>query len=202
VDEILKPETLSAFLLFAVPGVVALYVRAQFLTGRLPPLAEGLVAYITFSLIYHAVAYPVAYPLYAAAINSPWSRAGWFVLLFLGPALLGAVLGLDVRRGWTKRLLRRAGIQTVHPVECAWDWHFGRCREGWVLAVLKDGTRWAGYLGLNSFISSNPAERDIFIERVYEVQEDGKSWEALSSSVWIAQGELQSIEFWPPSGGS
>jgi len=201
VGDLLKLETLALFLVFAVPGIVALYVRAQFLTGRLPPVAEAMIAYLTVSVIYHALAYPVARPLYGAAIDSGLTRAGWFLLLFLGPALLGLLLGLNVRKGWAKAVLTRLGLQTVHPVDSAWDWHFGRCEECWVLAVLKDGTQWAGHMGPNSFMSSSPAERDIYIETVYEVAEKGRPWVPRTSSVWIAQGELQSLEFWPIATG-
>lgn len=200
-DELLKPETLVLFLVFAVPGIVAMYVRAQFLTGRLPPVGEAMIAYVTLSLIYHALAYPVAHPLYRAPLTSGSAAALWFVLLFLGPALFGLLLGLNVRMGWTNALLSRTGLQTVHPVDCAWDWHFGKCEEGWILATLKDGTKWAGHMGPNSFMSSNPAERDIFIEKVYEIVEEGTPWVPRVSSVWIAQGELQSLEFWPISVG-
>lgn len=196
-DNILTPQTLSYFLIFAVPGVVALYVRAQFLTGRMPPVGEGLLAYVTLSLVYHALAYPIAYPLYRADISSIWNKVGWFALLFAVPGLLGLVLGLNIRKGWTKRLLNRWKIHTVHPINCAWDWHFGQCEEGWVLAVLKDGTKWAGYMGVSSFMSSDASERDIFIERVYELGGEGKPWIPRVSSVWIAHGELQSLEFWP-----
>lgn len=177
--------------------MVALYVRAQFLTGRLPPVGEGLLAYVTLSLIYHALTYPIAYPLYGMALSSSWNKAAWFILIFLGPAVIGLLLGLNIRKGWTKWLLTKLRINTVHPIHCAWDWRFGNCEECWVLAVLKDGTQWAGYMGVDSFMSSDSAERDIYIEKVYEILEEGKPWVPRTSSVWIAHGEIQSLEFWP-----
>jgi hypothetical protein len=180
-----------------VPGIVALYVRAQFLTGRLPSIGEGLIAYVIVSLVYHALAYPLAHPLYGADLSIFWNKVGWFLLLFAGPAAIGLLLGLNVRKGWTKGLLSKWGINPVHPVHCAWDWHFGNCKEGWVLAVLKDGTKWAGYLGPNSFISSDSAERDILIEKVYDIPGNDRPWTARTSSVWISHGEIQSLEFWP-----
>lgn len=196
-DEILKPESLILFLMFTVPGLVALYVRAQFLTGRLPPIAEGLAGYVTLSLVYHALAYPIAAPLYARPLVSGWWSLAWFGLLFVGPVLLGLLLGLGIRKGWTQALLRRVGLHTVHPADSAWDWLCSSAQACWVLAVLKDGTKWAGYFGPGSFISTDPAERDIFIEKVYEIRKVGQPWIPRASSVWIAHGELQSLEFWP-----
>jgi hypothetical protein len=43
-SELLTPERLGFFLMFSVPGFIILYFRAQFKTGRLPPLAEGVVS--------------------------------------------------------------------------------------------------------------------------------------------------------------
>lgn len=195
-DQMLSPDNIKTFLFFVVPGIIALYIRAQFMAGRIPPISEGIVAYATVSLVYHALAYPLAASLYSGGDISGWLAFWWFVLIIVGPASLGLILGLNVKRGWMKALLARAGIATVHPVDCAWDWHFSTCKESWVLVVLKDGTKWGGFLGKNSFMSSSNSERDMFIEKVYEIRDDSP-WEARTSSVWIAQGEIQSIEFWP-----
>ncbi|AHE55039.1 DUF6338 family protein [Sphingomonas sanxanigenens] len=196
-DGILKPETIIFFVLFAVPGIVALYVRAQFLTGRMPPLGEGIVGYVILSLIYHAAIFPFASSFYATPSVRGWYAAGWFSLLFLGPAILGFALGLNIRKGWSKKLLSYLKINTIHPVNSAWDWRFGDCKECWVMAVLKDGTKWYGYLGTDSFMSSDVAERDIFIQHVYDYEGNDKPWTPKNTSVWIAHGEIQSLEFWP-----
>ncbi|MFA7441273.1 MAG: DUF6338 family protein [Sphingomonadaceae bacterium] len=195
-EALLDTEKVQTFLFFAVPGIIALYVRAQFLTGRMPPIAEGIATYVTLSLIYHAITYPLASSFYTASCASALAWVGWIVLLFVAPAILGLLLGLNVRKGWSKRLLTKARLNTVHPINCAWDWRFSECEACWTLATLKDGTRWAGFMGQQSFISSDPGERDIYIQQVYEIGDDN-SWTPRTSSVWIAHGEIQSLEFWP-----
>lgn len=193
--DILKPETLALFLIFSVPGIIALYFRAQFLAGRLPTASEGAVSYITVSLAYHAIAYPIARSIYESGSLEGWLWTGWLALIFIGPAILGILLGLNIRKGWTKKLVNRFGINTIHPVNCAWDWRFGHCPECWVIVTLKDDTKWYGYMGANSFMSSDPAERDIYIEYVYEFTADGQPWAARNTSVWIGHGEIQTLEF-------
>lgn len=195
--EILKPETLSLFLVFTVPGIIALYFRAQFLSGRIPSAADGALSYITLSLAYHAIAYPIARPLYVAGSIEGWYGVWWFSLIFVGPTLLGMILGLNVRKGWTKKLINRFGLNTIHPVNSAWDWKFGHCPECWVIVTLKDDTKWYGYMGLNSFMSSDPTERDLFIEHVYQMEGEGQPWTPRNASVWISHGEIQSLEFIP-----
>ncbi len=195
-DALLSPEKLQIFLLVAVPGIVALYVRAQFISGRLPPISEGFVGYLILSLVYLALIYPLLLLMPSSSTTHWWLIPAWFLLLFVVPALVGLLLGLNIRRGWTKKLLERTGINTVHPVDSAWDWRFGGCSECWVLASLKDDTKWAGRLGPGSFASTDPSERDLYIEQVYEIG-DNNQWIERSSGVWIAHGEIRTIEFWP-----
>lgn len=183
--------------MFSVPGFIILYFRAQFITGRLPPVAEGAVSYVTLSLIYQAVSYPITATQFITGPMTLWHWAGWFMFIFVVPAIIGGALGLNVRKGWSKAIVNKFGISTIHPIKCAWDWHFGQCKECWVMAVLKDGTKWYGYMGENSFMSSEPTERDLFIEYVYVMEQEGKPWTPRSSSVWIAHGEIQSLEFLP-----
>ena len=67
----------------------------------------------------------------------------------------------------------------------------------WVLVTLKDGTRFAGFCGPESFMSSDPTERDIYIERIYDV-DDQNNWSSRrEKGVLITAGEIQTIEFWP-----
>ncbi len=195
--ELLTPEKLGLFLMFAVPGIIALYFRGQFLTGRLPPLGEGIIAYVILSLIYQALCYPLTKNLFDSTPITGWRWLVWFTFIFVFPAVIGIFLGLNIRRGWLRWLVNKCGFSTIHPVNSAWDWRFGQCEECWVIVVLKDGTKWHGYLGVNSFMSSDSGERDLFIESVYLSDKEGEPWSSRSSSVWIAHGEIQTLEFIP-----
>jgi len=195
-DSLLNTQNLSVFLVFFVPGIIILYVRSLFLNGRRPALAEGVIAYVTISLIYHALAYPFATPLYIGPETSTVQRREWFLMLFVIPIIIGGFLGWMTQRGWGRRILSKSGLNLIHPVDNAWDWKFSNCEECWVIAMLKDGTRWAGYLGTNSFMSSIATERDIYIEAVYEITKKDE-WIDRETSVWLAHGEIQSLEFFP-----
>lgn len=195
-ENLLQPQNLAFFLIFGVPGVIALYFRAQFLTGKPAASSEGIIAYITISMVYLALLFPL-FGMSAFARAANWHWAFWFSLLFVGPALLGILLGLNIRKGWSKALIKFAGISTIHPIDSAWDWRFANCDECWIIVALKDGAKWAGYLGADSFMSSDRAERDIYIQHVYAMTDDGTPWRSLGTSVWIAHGEIQSMEFLP-----
>ena len=69
--------------------------------------------------------------------------------------------------------------------------------QQWVLVTLKDGTRFAGFCGEESFMSSDPGERDIYIQWTYDI-DDHNNWSSRGESgVLIAAGEVQTTEFWP-----
>ena len=69
--------------------------------------------------------------------------------------------------------------------------------EQWVLVTLKDDTKFVGLCGQGSFISSDPTERDIYIEQVYDMDDESNwSWPG-RKGVLIGPGEVKTIEFWP-----
>lgn len=195
--DLLDLEKLQLFFLFAVPGIIALYVRAQFLDGRMPSFADGLFVYVTLSLVYHAIwflVYPSIYgiTLSSATVSQKLKLAG---LVFVAPTLLGLLSAANIKNQWIQTVFRRRGVSVLHPIGTAWDWKFSTTNESWVIVRLKNGKSWAGVLGSKSFISSSPQERDILIEQVYTIDDNDK-WIERDSSVLITHGEIQSVEFW------
>ena len=91
-------------------------------------------------------------------------------------------------------------MHPVHVILAAWDWKFSSSEQNWVLVTLKGDTKFAGFCGVNSFISSDPNERDIFIGKVYDFDDD--KWidnDRIAKnvkSVLITAGEIKTIGFW------
>lgn len=193
-------EHIHLILLFVVPGLIAVYVRAQFITGRRPPHSEALLSYLAISIIYYALALPLYYWLLAPLDVGRFKIIAWFAAVFVGPAILGALLGLNAREGFIRNLAMKLGFNPVHVMPTAWDWKFSGMPEQWVLVTLKNGTRFAGYCGLGSFISSDPNERDIYLDQVYEMSDDNAWSRCDQRSVLIACGEVSTVEFWPTEG--
>ena len=122
----------------------------------------------------------------------------WFCILFVSPAVLGAATGLLSQRAIVRRVLAGFGVHTVHPVPTAWDYVFSHLPPTgfWVLVTLVDGSTVAGVLSDRSFASSDPLERDLFLEKVYRVEDDG-AWQPvpMNRGVWIHGKALRAIEF-------
>ncbi len=192
--KLLSVNSLYLILVFIVPGFIALSVRSQFITGRIPSENKAsLLSYLTISVIYGALVLPVVDP---ALIQD--SRLVWFGVVFVGPIFLGLLLGINIQKDLVRRFLNRFGLYPAHAIPTAWDWKFNGMAEQWVLVTLKDGTRFAGFYGVQSFVSSNSDERDMFIQWIYDIAEDG-TWTPPKSErgVLIAAEEIRTIEFWP-----
>ena len=181
---------------FLAPGLIVLFVRSQFVTGRISP-DLGAVPYVIVSVVYYALAYPFLEILLAIQQPGVGKAIGWFTLIFVGPAILGLVLGINIQKNLFRRLLQRCGLHLVHAIPTAWEWKFSAMPPQWVLVTLKDGTRFAGYCGPQSFISSDPAERDMYIEQIYDLDADHQWVNVGKKEVLITSGEIQTIEFWP-----
>ena len=125
----------------------------------------------------------------------------WFVWLFVIPLVVGFALATiqNAQIGnWARSALARFGLSPVHPIPTAWDWKFSDGNKQWVLVTLTDGSQVAGYWGSESFVSSDPTERDIYIQKIYALDPATGNWkEAGDSGILIASGQVQTIEFWP-----
>ena len=191
-----SPEAIQTILAFVVPGLVLMFFRSQFLTGRGQKHSDALLSYFVISVIYLAATLPAFQ--WISQKDAGWSVAGWIGLLFGLPALIGCLIGLAARKEVTRQLLRRLRINPVHPIAAAWDWKFGDMAGAYVLVTIKDGGPIAGYCGDASFISSDPGERDLYLEKVYEIDEEGTWQDAGQRSMLIKADEVRFVEFIAP----
>ena len=175
-----------------MPGFVALSIRSQFVAGEsLSDNWERSLAYVKISVIYGTlVLWLVDLSLVA---KSDWAFPG---VVFLGPTVLGLVLGINAQEDYFRRLLNFIRIFPIHPSPTAWDRKLSRTSEQWVLVTLKNGDTVAGFYGKESFTASSPNERDMYIQWIYNTDEKGSSPSTPEKSVYIGPGEISTIEFW------
>lgn len=160
----------------------------------------SLLRFLTLSCVNYGLWSWLVYLVVKSSIfmDHPFrSAAAWFFIIFVSPVVFGALLGALSQRNTVRRLLDRLGIYTVHPIPAAWDYFFSTTGPVWVLVTLKDGSAVAGRFGGRSFASSDSAERDLFVESIYRVEEHGTWTEVpLNAGIWIRGDEIRHIEFW------
>lgn len=199
--EIESADNLYMILAFIVPGLIIVFVRAQFLTGRSPPHSEALLSYFTMSIIYWALMLPIINVAPEIENDYLGKIFAWAALVFFCPALLGVLLGFNAQKGLIRKLVRKSGMNPVDVMPTSWDWKFSSAEPQHILITLKNGVRFAGYCGPRSFISSDPGERDIYIEKVYDLDGNDNWIDRGDKSALIVAGEISTIEFWPPQQG-
>ena len=188
-------------LAFVVPGFVFSAFRNQFTTGRERQGSEQVFRFIAYSAVNYAV---FSGPIYLILENypSPLFRAVlWVFVILIGPAALGIASGASIQNNWTRRVFHRLKLYPVHMVPSAWDYKFGSMEGEWVLVVLKNDVKFAGHFGVSSFASTDQDERDVYIEKVYDI-DDKDVWTPTQKSVLICSGEIRTIEFWPVTKGN
>lgn len=190
-------EQLSLISAFIVPGLVAMFVRCQFLTGRIDTSKDALLGFFTISLIWAGITSPILLWLGDARLSLPWQVLAWLLWAVVGPAGLGVLLGRSASRGWFRRVMQRLGMRTVHVLPTAWDWKFGSLDASWVTVTMKDGARISGFVGARSFASSDPRERDLYMEEVWRVDENNQWTRHGEWGVLIPHGEIRCVEFTP-----
>lgn len=194
-----------------VPGLIMLYIRSQFMAGQHQPRSETLLLYLVVSIAYYALIIPIVdlflpqgsgesttsvYSILSQESGdlTPWH---WLLIVFVIPILVGLFLGLNIQKNILTKFLQLIGINLVHAIPTAWDWKFGNRKAQWVLVTLNDGTQFAGFLGSKSFISTSPYERDMYIQYLYEIDDEDNWTPRGRSGVLIASGKIKTIEFWP-----
>jgi hypothetical protein len=103
-----------------------------------------------------------------------------------------------VTKNYLKDELRSITNLTERPVPQPWDCKFGENKACWIIVYLKDGTSIGGWYGKNSYCSSSPSKEQIYLEEVYEVDEDGVFGADSvrgTEGILILGDEISAIEF-------
>lgn len=197
----LNPSTLIYTGFALVPGLLVLYVRAQFLAGHAAKLVEGILPYFIVTIAYWSVITTIfGSSDFRAFWTEDLQRISLFIILFVlvVPALIGLLAGIEIRLGFVRWILQISGLNPLHPITYAWDWKFNNIDPQFLLVTLKDGTKFAGFItGNDSLASSDPNHRDLCIGQLYAIPDsEDEDWQiAQGRSAWIAGAEIQSIEF-------
>lgn len=169
-----------AFALFALPGFISILVfrllhpvaRSRFQDLILEAVAFGA---INFALMSWAI--PVAGWLFAGFQEPQWARLYLLavVVVFVAPAIWPVLLLQFMRfaenRGWILR-----------SVNSAWDQFFLQKESCWVIVHLHNGKRIGGFFGRDSYASLYPEPGSIYIQQIWNLDDDGKFLEAVPDS--------------------
>lgn len=198
---------LLLLLLLVLPGTVYQFVRTR-LRGPSPDDAGALsrvLRALGVSALLIAVYALVAGPQIAGLLTRAQSQdlstlrplaALALLLLVLVPALLAA--GDHARR--LKTLKPSKLLRAYDPTPRAWDDAFTNRDPCYVRVLTADGRYIGGWYGEDSFVSSYPEPREIFLETAHLMDPDGKIGDEVphSAGLYIRCDDVQSVEFVAP----
>lgn len=163
-------KTIEFFIVFVVPGLVSISVYRLLMPARRLDWSSALPQ----GLFYSSINFVVLLPLIAFAGSESFREQHGFlswiaiaIVLLLFPAAWPAILRAAFRWKWLA-----SRIQIPYPT--AWDFFFDIRDPAFVLVHLNSGSLIGGYWGGKSYAGSFPNDGDIYLEAVYEVDENGE----------------------------
>lgn len=198
-------ETFKGFLLFIVflvPGFIFRIVEGQFayLDKRLDwgRFALGLLARST-------IVYAIVGPWIFQSWQSGWIQSHPVAAIYLFASLalllsvaLGIFAGIVRQKEWLRKFIERFDLKPFeqHDIPTAWDRVFSKAEPSWIIVTFKDQSQVTGWYGSDSYVSSDPDERDLFISSTVRTNEKGELEIAENSGgVYIRIDEIKTIEF-------
>jgi hypothetical protein len=159
-------QTLAVFLIFFVPGFISLKIYDLFVASERRDFNKSVLDAVAYSALNFAVLFPLIAAMRSGHLPSFWWYASAFLVLLICPAAWPVILLRMRNWPFFRQRLR-------NPNARAWDSFFAGAKSYWVIVHLNDGRRIGGVYGVNSFSSNSPAEPEIYLEQVWELDEDG-----------------------------
>ena len=185
-------QQLPLFILLTLPGLLSMKVYGLLMPGERPAGSTLLLEAVVYGVANLGIwFFPLAFVFLPRRFDHPVQLViAGIVMLFVSPIALAFAVNALLR--W-KRM--RPWIR--HPLPTAWDYLFERLPNGWVLIRLKSGLLIGGLIGANSFASSFPHRRDLYVEQTWKLNEDGGFEAAVPQSrgVIVSMDDCETLEF-------
>ena len=190
-------EVLFYTCIFLLPG----FIIKSIMDTLVLPVKHNDTKYFFSCLLYSVVNCAVwswAY-LLLNKISEEHPTIYWISLLattVVGATLLAILIGVVKQKGFIEWLFAKMRVNKNHSVPTAWDYYFSKQEESWIIVTLKNGKTIYGKFSEHSFASSDTEERDLYIEKTYNIKED-MTWveDDKSKGILVAKDEIETIEF-------
>lgn len=202
------PTTIEALVIVALvlsPGYIFTQVARRVIAHVEEPTdVRFLFTVIAAGTAIHGLMFPLtSYVLdYYVARTLPqhrWAVFFWAIIVaFVVPVVLGVVVGRMTLWRWVESLLDKIGLGYVDRMPSAWDFVMRQRRPDYVRIHLKDGGGVVGgAFGDRSFGSLDPKRADIYLERAWQLDDDGIFRQPIADShgLWVAHDVMAYVHF-------
>jgi hypothetical protein len=162
-----ESETLRLIFIFFVPGFISIKVYDLLVPTEKRDFSKDMFEAISYSCINFAILFWVIFE-----INSTEFQPAHPFLYYLATVFILFVAPII----WPIAFLRIISIgfirkRIIDPFLKPWDRLFSRKRAYWVIVHLKGGRKIGGRYGRQSSSSSYPAEEQIYIEELWQIDQ-------------------------------
>ena len=188
-------------LAFAVPGFLIDSFLRKFIPKETRADSYNFLYFLSLSCLNYAV---WSWLIYIIGKSDYFTTRpiltgfAWFAILFVGPMIIATIILCLYKFKFFGKATAFFRLNATHPIPTSWDYKFSRINEKkWVVIVLEDDSEIAGLWWANSFASSLADERDVYLEEVYSVSEDG-TWSKVqrTDGMYIKGDKIKLIQFW------
>ena len=183
--------------IFVLPG----FIINSIIDCMNPPKKHNdgifLLKCIGFSLVSCAVwSWLYKLVLQCSCLSILWHWIFLVIISIVGSSVIGILIAVVKQFQIIDRILSKVKVNTIHSTPTAWDYLFSKQTPSFIIVTLSDDTKLCGWYSAKSFASSDPDERDIFVEKGYYISEDG-TWniDNQSEGFYIPKEQIKYIEF-------
>lgn len=192
-EELLNAERLVLFLVFVVPGFVAMRTHDLLIPAEARDWGSSLVEAIAYSMLNVAALFWFIGLLQRQGFQQQHPvlhGLGMFGVLFVAPVGWAFLARYIITSPLVRRLV-------LDPSPTAWDFFFSKRRPAWVLFHLKTGQKLGGLFWLDSTASAYPNTADIYVEEVWRLDDQNRFIERIdqTAGALLKRDDCSLIEF-------
>ena len=194
-------ESIMYTLKYVIPGYIILEIIRMITPSSKKTETEIVVQSIGYSILNYSI-WSFVFSLLEISFsnNTILLKVMQSVALILTGIITGVCIAVIKKKNIMGRILGLLKIDTTNSIPTSWDYVFSKYEPYWLEIVVSDGKVIRGLFYDNSFASSEPGEKDIYLEELYEKKEN--SWEKVrqTKGVWINHNEIRYIKFYKCEG--
>lgn len=191
--DIWSPDKLAWFLIFFLPGFISMKVYDLMVPAAPRDASKSLLEAISYSTLNFGALFWLI-----ALVQANDFYHNHFLLY----SLTIPVVMVFVPACWPFAYLKLASLPSVarhiaNPIQKPWDYIFGKRNPYWIIVHLRNGVRIGGRFDTKSFASSNPADEQIYLEEVWNLDDEGRFIGKVERSrgIIVMQEEIRAVEF-------
>jgi len=187
-------DKLLLLAIFFVPGFIYIKFYRLLVAEVRADFSKDLYEAIGYSFL-NAILF--SYPLFL--IHSKNYIQTCTILYFLIMALIILVSPVLLATAYSKLTQSKWYFKRmIAPTKSAWDSFFSKRESYFVIITLKNGRRVGGKYGMNSYSSTYPNPKEIFIEQVWKLNSNNgfESVVSQTEGMLITENEISTIEFY------